>query len=289
MQILRDLLGLEAVTVATLPDGGMDPHDLADKLAENANDPALVVATVGTTFKGAIDRIDQIQEQLQGYESYLHVDAALFGGYLPFTPHGTEVCYSACGDDAPGRYDSIAVSCHKFFGFPSPAGLFVTTQSRYDEFNELFSQIHNPEYIHHVPGTITCSRDAVKPAEFYFYTTPPALARQAADARLMLANAGYLLDQLRTHFPRLTAQRANPLSNTIYFRNPGQPIVKKYSLATMHQEVDHQSVDFAHVVVMPHVSRSVLAEFLADVESAQKEIPAKPTGTRTRESSATPG
>jgi histidine decarboxylase len=68
------------------------------------------------------------------------------------------------------RYDSIAVSCHKFFGFPAPAGLFITTKSHFDEFNELFSQIHNPEYIHHVPGTITCSRDAVKPAEFYFFS-----------------------------------------------------------------------------------------------------------------------
>ncbi len=278
VQILRDLLGLEAVTVATLPDGGMDPNDLADKLAKNGDAPALVVATVGTTFKGAIDDVDQIQEQLQGHDSYLHVDAALFGGYLPFTQHGAEVSHSADDGDGAGRYDSIAVSCHKFFGFPSPAGLFITTQSRYDEFNELFSRIHNPEYIHHVPGTITCSRDAVKPAEFYFFTTPPALDRQAADARMMLTNARYLLDQLNTHFPQLTAQRANPLSNTIYFRNPGESIVKKYSLATMHQEVDQESVDFAHVVVMPHVSRRVLAEFLTDVENAEvgspSEIPA---------------
>ena len=85
-----------------------------------------------------------------------------------------------------GRYDSIAVSCHKFFGFPSPAGLFITRQSLYAEFNELFSEIHNPEYIHHVPGTITCSRDAVKPAEFFYFTTPTALAKQAEDAELML-------------------------------------------------------------------------------------------------------
>jgi histidine decarboxylase len=269
VQILRDLLGLGTVIVETLPDGGMDPDDLARKLAENVNDPALVIATVGTTFKGAIDKVDQIQEKLAGHASYLHVDAALFGGYLPFTPHATEVSYRTSDVAGSGRYDSIAVSCHKFFGFPSPAGLFITKQSLYDEFNALFSQIHNPEYIHHVPGTITCSRDAVKPAEFYYFTTPSALVKQAEDAHLILENATYLLDQMQTQFPELSATRANLLSNTVYFRNPGDAIVKKYSLATMHLNVDDKLENFAHVVVMPHVSRDVLTEFLTDLENGQ--------------------
>ncbi len=267
VQILRDLLGLESVMVGTLPDGGMDPDDLARKLSEHANHPALVVATVGTTFKGAIDNVDRIQQKLRGYKSYLHLDAALFGGYLPFTPHADEVAYRVNDDAGDGRYDSIAVSCHKFFGFPSPAGLFITRQSLYDEFNELFSEIHNPEYIHHVPGTITCSRDAVKPAEFYYFTTPIALAKQAEDAELMLKNATYLLDQMHTHFPQLSATRANRLSNTVYFRIPSAAIVKKYSLATMHLEFDDTSEEFAHVVVMPHVSREIVTEFLTDLEA----------------------
>ena len=141
----------------------------------------------------------------------------------------------------------------------------------YDEFNALFSQIHNPEYIHHVPGTITCSRDAVKPAEFYYFTTPSALARQAEDAELILANATYLLDQMHTHFPQLSAARANPSSNTVYFRSPSAAIVKKYSLATMNLAVDNKPTQFAHVVVMPHVSREVLTEFLTDLENKQSQ------------------
>jgi histidine decarboxylase len=271
VQILRDLLGLEAVVVETLPDGGMDPDDLARKLAENANVPALVVATVGTTFKGAIDSVDPIQEKLRSHVSYLHVDAALFGGYLPFTPHAAAVSYRTGNDADSGRYDSIAVSCHKFFGFPSPAGLFITRQSLYDEFSALFRRIHNPEYIHQVPGTITCSRDAVKPAEFYYFTTPTALARQAEDAQRMLKNANYLWDQMHTHLPQLSATRANPLSNTVYFRNPGNAIVRKYSLATMHLDVDNKPGHFAHVVVMPHVTRDVLTEFLTDLDNSQSQ------------------
>jgi len=266
VQVLRDLLGLDTVLVDTLADGGMDHTDLRRKLADHPSQPALVVATIGTTFKGAIDQLDPIQDALKGYPSYLHLDAALFGGYLPFTPHAEEVSYQSQSNPQAARYDSIAVSCHKFFGFPSPAGLFITTKRHFDEFNELFSQIHNPEYIHHVPGTITCSRDAVKPAEFYFFSTPSAMAKLPEDAQLMLQNTHYLMGQLHAHFADLQPARTNALSNIIFFRKPGNWIVKKYSLATMHLGNNHEKQEYAHVVVMPHANRQVLAEFLTDLE-----------------------
>jgi len=267
VQILRDLLGLEAVDVATLTDGSMDAGDLARKLVVNGNDPALVVATVGTTFKGAVDDVDAIRQALTGRQSYLHVDAALFGGYLPFTSSAATVQHRG-GSAAGGRYDSIAVSCHKFFGFPTPAGLFVTTRRLYDEFNAYFSKIHNPEYIHQVPGTITCSRDSVKPAEFHYFTRPSVQKRLAADAAKMLENTAFFVDEMRRRFTRLNATRSNPLSNTVYFRHPGDDIVRKYSLATMQVELGGRREKYAHVIVMPHVTRDVIAEFLADLGSS---------------------
>jgi glutamate/tyrosine decarboxylase-like PLP-dependent enzyme len=267
IQILRDLLGLETVLVATTPDGAMDAEDLARKLAENAERPALVVATVGTTFKGAVDDVDCIQEALRGYSSYLHVDAALFGGYLPHTAFSKAVLQQGPNGPASKRYDSIAVSCHKFFGFPAPAGIFVTTRANFDEFHEYYSKVHGPEYIGHVPGTITCSRDSVKPAEFYYFTTASSLARQADDARLILGNAKYLFDQMRSRLPHLAPVRANELSNTIYFRRPDDAIKKKYSLAAMKITVNGKEEDYAHVVVMPHASRKVLDNFLTDLDA----------------------
>lgn len=268
IQILRDLLGLEGAVVGTLPDGAMDPEDLKRKLAENPDEPALVVATVGTTFKGAVDPIDSIQAALVGVQSFVHLDAALFGGYLPYTAHAAEVAFRSSSNQANTRYDAIAVSCHKFFGFPSPAGLFITTASRFEEFNHYFSKIHNPEYIHHVPGTITCSRDAVKPAEFYYFSTSVAADKLVQDAEAMLQNTGYFLEQMQSRFPQLKPIRANPLSNTLYFQCPGKRIVQKYSLATMLLTMAGQKHECAHVVVMPHVSRAVLDEFMHDLEAA---------------------
>lgn len=266
VQILRDLLGLDAVLVGTLPDGGMDPEDLSRKIAQHADIPALVIATVGTTFKGAMDDVVQIRQRLVGHPSYLHLDAALFGGYLPCTEHAQLVAHESDHFQGGGNYDSIAVSCHKFFGFPSPAGVFVTTQNLFREFERPFSQIHNPEYIHQVPGTITCSRDAVKPAEFYFLMSSAAYDRQVCDAAKMLENAAYLHGALQERFPQLASRRANRMSNTVYFRKPLPWIVRKYSLATMQlKEEDGRAVEYAHVVVMPHVTRAVLDEFLTDL------------------------
>lgn len=268
MQILRDLLNLEWVVVGTNRDGSMDIDDLERQLNANSSHPALVVATIGTTFKGAVDSIDGIQAKLKGRTAYLHLDAALFGGYLPHTQYAADLLYEI-PDQGTGkkvkRYDSIAVSCHKFFGFPSPAGLFITSKENFNAFQAEFGQIHDPEYILQVPGTITCSRDAVKPAEFYFFSSETAFNKQAEDAKAILDNAAYLLKEMRTHYGHLQPVRANDQSNIIYFRKPSDAVVNRYSLATMGLVIDGQPAPCAHVVVMPHASKEILDRFLSDL------------------------
>lgn len=273
IQILRDLLGLDWVEVGTTPDGGMDPDALARRLAENPGHPALVVATVGTTFKGAIDPLDAIRTRLRGREAFVHLDAALFGGYLPHTPFADELKATTAADPAGRRhprYHSLAVSCHKFYGVAAPAGLFLTTRGLFDEFRAAFEKVHSPDYIHHVPGTITCSRDAVKPAEFLFFSTESAFARQADDAREVLRNTAYLVGELKSRFPALRPARASDRSNTVYFRQPGPAVVERYSLATMDLPADGKPERYAHVVVMPHAKRAVLDQFLGDLEHDAK-------------------
>ncbi|NBO91738.1 MAG: twin-arginine translocation signal domain-containing protein [Planctomycetia bacterium] len=274
IQILRDLLGIEWVEVGTNPDGSMNAESLGRCLSDHPNHPALVVPTIGTTFKGAIDSIDAIRVQLKDRESYIHLDAALFGGYLPHTRFADELKALTTADKTGKthpRYHSLAVSCHKFFGFHSPAGLFVTAKRVYDEFQAAFEKVHSPDYIHQVPGTITCSRDSVKPAEFLFFSSETAFARQAEDAREMLQNAEYLHKELKSRFPDLCATRSNDRSNTIYFRRPSAAILSRYSLASMELTFDGKKERFAHVVVMPHAKKKILDQFLEDLEQDSKK------------------
>lgn len=272
IQILRNLLNLDWVEVNTNTDGSMNTNDLAQQLCANPNHPALVVATIGTTFKGAIDSIDDIQAILKNRESYLHLDAALFGGYLPHTPFASDLLHETTQitGTKSSRYDSIAVSCHKFFGFPSPAGLFITTQSIFEDFQVQFEKVHDPEYILQVPGTITCSRDAVKPAEFHFFSTESAFAKQADDAKNMLENADYLLKEMNNHYAHLNPTKANNRSSTIYFKRPSDAVVNRYSLAIMGLAAGSLRTPHAHVVVMPHVNKQLLDKFLTDLAANAK-------------------
>jgi len=132
----------------------------------------------------------------------------------------------------------------------------------FEEFCRLFSRVHSPEYIGHVPGTITCSRDAMKPAQFWFYSLPQDRPRQAGDARRMLAMTDYLMQQIQGRFAHLQPVRTGQASNTIWFRRPSDQLVTKYSLATMKVE----GIDHAHVVIMPHVDRQIADSLLDDLE-----------------------
>ncbi len=264
IEIIRDLLAIEEVLIDTLDDGAMDTNDLAQKLADHKEAPALVLATVGTTFKGAIDHIDLIQAALRGYDAYVHLDAALFGGYLQASQFVEDLNVTGLQGK---RYDSISISCHKFFGFPMVAGLFITSKKSFEEYRDYFSKVHNPAYISHVPGTITCSRDTLAPTLFHYFSTDESFKIQQQDAKQMLSNANYLHNEMTNHFPDLEAKLANDRSNTVHFKQVKESLKKKWSLATI-ETGDGELL--THVVVMPHASRSYLDRFLADLEASNR-------------------
>ncbi len=267
IQIIRDLLAMQEVLVATDETGAMDMADLRAQLQANRDAPALILATIGTTLKGAVDDIDGINAALEGYESYIHLDAALFGGYLHATDYAADL--HKLGKSGK-RYDSIAVSCHKFFGYTGAAGIFVAGKKDFEEFRQLFASVHDPAYISHVPGTITCSRDAVKPAEFHYFCTAESLQQQERDARLVLDNARYLLNEMQSHFPEFNPVLADRRSNTVYFDNlVSRELKKKWTLATVKASESHGK-SLAHVVVMPHAEKPLLDRFLSDLDEDRK-------------------
>ena len=92
-----------------------------------------------------------------------------------------------------------------------------------------------------------------------------SLARFAAEDEFAGLMEEYLREEIATRFPELDATRANPMSNTVYFRKPSDELVHEYTLATMDLERGGSAVPHAHVVVMPHATREVLDRFLEDL------------------------
>src|SRR6185369_14766349 len=159
--------------------------------------------------------IDKVLKRKKPIAVYRHLDAALFGGYLPFSEHADLV------NRVKNHFDSIAVSGHKFFGLDEPLGIFITTE-------EVLAR-QNPfkvAYLNDAVPTITCSRSAVGPLKFWWKIKRTGLEGYRRQAAKILENAAYLKKGLdKMGYP---AWR-NDFSNIVFFRRPGTRIMEKWS------------------------------------------------------------
>ncbi|MCK9573490.1 MAG: aminotransferase class V-fold PLP-dependent enzyme [Candidatus Omnitrophica bacterium] len=252
---LADVQNLELRLIKADKEGKMIVSEFEKAL--DPSRPALVVIAMGTTFKGAIDNqaeIDAVIRRKKPIAVYRHVDAALFGGYLPFTENkdlvNRKVVY----------FDSIAVSGHKFFGFDEPMGIFLTTKKTLNQTNPF-----EIAYLNQAVPTITCSRSALSPLKFWWKIKRTGMEGFKAQAEIILANAKYMEKELKKiNWPVWRGD----YSNTVYFKRPGKILMEKYGFAP---EFDSRlGGDLAHVVVMQNVSREDVDEIVNDIKTSKK-------------------
>lgn len=248
---LADVQNLELRLIRADETGRMIVSEFEKAL--DPRKPALVVIAMGTTFKGAIDdmaAIDAAIRKKKPVAVYRHVDAALFGGYLPFTEHGDLV------DRRVFYFDSIAVSGHKFFGFDEPMGVFITTKNTLEETDPF-----RVSYLNQAVPTITCSRNALSALKFWWKIKKTGIQDFKEQAELILANSRYLEGSLKKiGWPVWRGEH----SNTVYFRGPGESVMKKYNLAP---EFDARlGGELAHIVIMQNVSREMIDNIVKDIK-----------------------
>jgi len=118
------ILGLGAssvVPVKCLQDGSLDAHELLaclQKLKSQSLHPFAIVATVGTTDRGAIDPILEISEVATNYGLWLHVDAA-WGGALLFSHKYKNLIRGV------EKANSVTLDFHKHFFQTISCGAFL--------------------------------------------------------------------------------------------------------------------------------------------------------------------
>jgi len=247
---LADLQNLDIYMVKSDSMGRMIPEEL-DKVLET-NRPCLIIYAFGSTFRGAIDDIDALNAVLASHPQmpvYRHVDAALFGGYLPFTQ------YRDMLDCRKHSYESVAVSGHKFFGMDEPAGYFITSREVYDHQADF-----NIAYLNNNMKMINCSRSATTALKFWWLIHRVGAERWQQQAEAMLESTQYLKHCMEQKgWPCWV----NEYSNTIFFRRPCQEVVDQYTLACSYDE--RFGGDLAHIVVMQHVDHAKIDQFIADL------------------------
>jgi len=255
---LADVQNMEIRLIRTTDMGQMDLADFETKLA--ADRPALLVLAMGTTFKGAIDSQEDIRRILEKKlkaPSHIHLDAALFGGYLAFSDK-----FSSLVKQQLQKFDSIAVSGHKFFGFDEPMGIFITTKATFDNINPT-----HINYLNDAVPTISCSRSGVAPLKFWWKIRSTSVEGFKEKAEGMLQGADHLVKRLGEKGVRAWK---NPVSNTVFFERPDQAILAKYDLAPDESPTFGK---LAHFIVMPHVGRTLIDAFVDDMSAWKAATP----------------
>ncbi len=249
---LCDLQHLEVRLVKSDSMGRMVPDSLEKVL--DPTRPCLIVYAMGSTFKGAIDdqkALDDVLARHEGMAVYRHVDAALFGGYLPFTE------YKDLVDRRKTGFDSISVSGHKFFGIDSPCGLFITTRDVYDN-----QSTYDISYLNANMRMINCSRSGIEPLKFWWLVKTVGDEGWAEQAARIFENTRYLKSELkRIGWPYWN----NEYSNTVIFRRPSAKVVRKYNLACGEDAAFGGKL--SHVVVMQHVTKDSIDRLIADLRN----------------------
>ena len=246
---LADVQNLELRLIPSDVHGCMIPEELEKSLVPDK--PALIVYAIGTTFKGGVDDQDRLNAVLDKYPSmevYRHIDAALFGSYLPYSE------FKDVLNRKVHPFDSIAISGHKFFGMDEPAGVFITTMEVKNNQNPF-----SISYLNSSMPMINCSRSAMSPLKLWWIIKHTSDESFAEQAKTMLENAAWLKEELEKRGVKAWLE---PMSNTVYFKRPAEEICEKYHLAPDHD--DRLGGDLSHIVVMQHVTKEHLAPFLSE-------------------------
>ncbi|MGI9186454.1 MAG: pyridoxal phosphate-dependent decarboxylase family protein [Gaiellales bacterium] len=107
---ISEVVGARHETIPATGHGTLDLAALEERL--QAGGVGTVVATLGSTGLGMIDRIDRIADLCERYDSRLHVDAA-YGGFFALLADGGTPGVARAPFAAVARADSIAIDPHK--------------------------------------------------------------------------------------------------------------------------------------------------------------------------------
>lgn len=255
---LGDVLQIETRMIDAHPMGQMDAEDFRRKL--DPERPALVVIAIGGTFKGAIDdqeAIEQVLNEVHPPIVYRHLDAALFGGYLPWVED--ERVQNILNQKLRG-FDSLAVSGHKFLSMNEPLGIFICRK-------EIPTHLHSYSvpYLNGVIPTISCSRSGFDALKLYWRIT-------TAGEEGFRREAAHVLRMTRLLEKRLNdvgvKTWVNPYSTTVCMERPASEIVHRYAMACGEDPVFGK---LAHVVVMQFFNEELIETLVSDIARTMSE------------------
>ena len=236
------------IMIKSQPSGEIDYDDLRESIRINRDVPAIFMANIGTTMKGAIDDVSRVRElfdDLAITRHYIHGDAALSGMILPFVD-----------DPQPHTFadgcDSISISGHKLIGAPIPCGVALTRK-------EYVARIaRSIEYVGVMDTTLTGSRNGITPLMLWLAWDRYGIEGFRELVGDVLDVAAYAVE--RFNALGIPAWR-NRNSATVVIPRPPDDVVAKWQLAPYQ--------DIAHIITMHHITRETIDEIADDLAATR--------------------
>ena len=243
--VLKNVRVLNArhIMIRRQENGEIDYEDLAAMIRVNRDVPAVIMANVGTTMRGAVDDIPRIRDILREQavtNHYIHADAALSGMILPFVQNPQPYGFDA-------GVDSISVSGHKLIGAPLPCGVVLTRRPYVERVGRAI------EYVGVEDTTLSGSRNALAPLMIWYAFARHGHEGFRAIVGRMLDVAEYAVGQFNER--GIPAWRHRN-SVTVVFPRPREEVFRKWQMAP--------EGEIAHIITMPHVTREMIDELVDD-------------------------
>lgn len=240
-------LGMRHIMIRSQENGEMDYDDLAETLKIRRDVPPIIFANIGTTMTEARDdirRIRNLMDALAIRERYIHSDAALSGGYLPF------IADRPAYDFADGA-DSVSISGHKFLGAPMPCGVVIAKKRNVQRI------ARSIDYIGSMDTTISGSRNGFTPLLLWYRLKTLGIEGLRTRAQDALDLASYTERRLRD--AGIPAWR-NPHTITVVFPTAPVELREKWQLATQG--------GISHLIVIPGITKEQIDAFVDDFVAA---------------------
>lgn len=243
--VLKNVRVLNArhIMIRRQENGEIDYEDLEAMIRVNRDLPAVIMANVGTTMRGAVDDIGRIRDILREQavtSHYIHADAALSGMILPFVSDPQPYGFDA-------GVDSISISGHKLIGAPLPCGVVLTKRPYVERVGRAI------EYVGVEDTTLSGSRNALAPLMIWYAFARHGHEGFRAIVARMLDTAEYAVGQFNER--GIPAWRHRN-SVTVVFPRPREEVFRKWQMAP--------EGEIAHIITMPHVTREMIDELVDD-------------------------
>ena len=257
-----DLLGVKLVWAELNRDYSVNIRDVEDKITDNTIG---IVGIAGTTGLGVVDDIPALSDIAVDYGIPLHVDAAFGGFVIPFA--------KALGYDLPDfdfklkGVQSVTIDPHKMGMAPIPAGGIIFREKKYmDAINVLAPYLAGGKIFQ---ATITGTRPGANAIAVWALLKHLGFEGYKRVVKEAMENAYWFAEQIKA--TKGVYLIRDPMLNIVSFGSKKLERIEAELKARGWGISAHRG--YIRIVMMPHVKREHLENFLRDLREILERTP----------------